>query len=91
MLVKSCPQCFKILSDKSRARIVSYLRKNKKSSVKKINSLFRLRQPTISHHLKVLKKLRILESEKAGKEVYYSLNKNYSCPKCNLFKLPYLK
>lgn len=91
MMTKTCPQCLKILSDRNRAKIIYHLRKRKKANVKEINSLFRLSQPTISHHLKILKKLGILKSEKFGKEVYYSLNKNYSCPKCQIFKLPLFK
>lgn len=86
---KNCPNCFKILSVQTRAKIIYYLGRREKSNVKNINSLFRLCQPTISHHLKVLKKLKILESEKVGKEMYYSLNKKYSCSRCNLFKTPY--
>jgi len=91
MMTKACPQCLKILSDQNRAKIIYYLRKRKKSNVKEINSLFRLSQPTISHHLKILKKLGILKSEKIGKEVYYSFNKKYSCSKCQIFKLPFFK
>lgn len=91
MLTKNCPQCFKILSDKSRAKIIHYLGKKKKSNVKEINSLFKLRQPTVSHHLIVLKKIGILKSKKAGKEVYYFFNTKYSCSKCNLFKTPFFK
>ncbi|OGZ18152.1 MAG: hypothetical protein A2Z78_00030 [Candidatus Nealsonbacteria bacterium RBG_13_36_15] len=91
MLTKNCPLCFKILSDKNRAKIIYYLGKNKKSNVKEINSLFKLRQPTISHHLIVLKKIGILKSKKTGKEVYYFLNKKYSCSKCQILKMPHLK
>jgi len=89
--MRKCPTCLKILSDKNRAKIIFYLKKNKSSNVKEINSLFELRQPTISHHLIVLKKTGILKSKKIGKEVYYSLNKNYSCLKCNIFRLPFFK
>lgn len=91
MKAKSCPQCFKILADRTRFRILSQLKKTKKANVKEIVSLFPLRQPTISHHLKVLKKIGILKSKKISKEVFYFLNKNYSCPKCQIFKSPYFR
>jgi len=91
MKIKSCPHCFRILSDKNRSKIVSYLKKERKANVTKINSLFRLSQPTISHHLKILKRFGILKSKKIGKEIYYFLNKNYSCPQCKIFKLPYFR
>ncbi|MFC1630017.1 ArsR/SmtB family transcription factor [Patescibacteria group bacterium] len=83
--MKTCPNCFKTLSDKTRFKIVQEL-KRKKANVKDISSLFRLSQPTISHHLKVLKGLGILKSEKIGKEVYYFFNKEYSCSRCKIFK-----
>lgn len=91
MIKRNCPICFKKLSDRTRLKIIFYLKGCKKANVKEINSLFRLRQPTISHHLILLKKSGILNSKKFGKEVYYSLNKKYSCPKCNIFKLPHYK
>ncbi len=91
IMAKTCPQCLKILSDKNRSKIIHHLKKKKNSNVKEINSLFKLRQPTISHHLKALKESGILKSKKIGKEVYYFLNKKYSCSKCQIFKLPYFK
>jgi len=79
------------LSDRNRAKIIYYLKQKRKSNVTDVKSRFKISQPTISHHLKVLKQLGILKSKKIGKEVFYSLNKKYSCPKCQILKLPYLK
>jgi len=89
--LKSCPQCLKILSDRNRAKIISYLKNKRSLNVTEITRFLKLSQPTISHHLKVLKKLGILKSKKSGKEVFYFLNKEYSCPKCYIFKIPYFK
>ena len=46
-------------------------------------------QPTISHHLKVLKKMGMVLSQRKGREIYYSLNKKYPCRKCLLFQIPF--
>ena len=41
-------------------------------------------QPTISHHLKILKKDGILGSKKTGREIFYYFNKKYPCKNCKL-------
>ena len=38
-----------------------------------LNSAFSLSQPTISHHLKVLREAGIIEAERRGTWVYYRL------------------
>ena len=85
---KSCPKCLGLISEETRAKIIQQLRKKPKN-VSKILAGFSLTQPTISHHLKLLKKMRIVSSKKSGREIYYFLNKEYPCKKCFLFKLPF--
>ena len=82
-----CPECFNLIGEGTRMRIIRYLRK-KPNNVKTVAAHFDLTQPTISHHLKVLKKIGIVFSKKSGREIYYSLNKKYPCKKCFLFKIP---
>jgi len=41
-----------------------------------IADAFHLSQPTISHHLNILKVADIVKSRKDGKQVYYSLNQD---------------
>jgi len=85
---KICPKCFGLIGEGTRMQIVQYLRK-KPNNVKEIARLFSLTQPTISHHLKVLKKIGMVFSKKSGREIYYFLNKKYPCKKCSLFKIPF--
>ncbi|NQU67224.1 MAG: winged helix-turn-helix transcriptional regulator [Candidatus Marinimicrobia bacterium] len=63
---------FKGVSDPTRVKIMTLL-KNKEMSVTEIVSHFSMTQPSISHHLNVLKTAGILTSRKDGKEVYYKL------------------
>lgn len=42
-----------------------------------IAAQFKLSRPAISHHLKVLKDAAIVQSEKAGQEVFYWIDKKY--------------
>ena len=84
---QTCPNCFSLIGDKTRVKIIRALKK-KPSNVNDIAANFSLTQPTISYHLKVLEKARILLSKKKGRETYYFLNKKYPCQKCLIFKIP---
>jgi DNA-binding transcriptional ArsR family regulator len=85
---KVCPNCLSLIGENTRTGIIRYLRK-KPSKVGEISQCFCLTQPTISHHLKVLKKMGMVLCKKKGREIYYFLNKNYPCKKCSLFKIPF--
>jgi len=85
---KVCPKCFNLIGEETRMRIVQYLRK-KPNNVREIGRHFSLTQPTISHHLKVLKKIGMIFSKKKGRKIYYFLNLKYPCRKCFLFKIPF--
>ena len=62
----------KALSDPVRLQLVDVLRKHAgKVCVCELVPLFDLSQPTVSHHLKVLRNAGIVESEKQGLWVYY--------------------
>ena len=85
--IKKCPRCLSLLGDNTRTKIIKQLKKNP-SKVSDIEDNFSLTQPTISYHLKILKKLGMVLSKKKGREIYYFLNKKYPCKRCFLFKLP---
>lgn len=50
------------------------LLKTKEMTVSEIVAQFDMTQPSISHHLNVLKNAGIVSSRKEGKEVYYKLD-----------------
>lgn len=64
----------KIISDKNRLKIICLL-KEKSLCVCKIFQALNISQKLTSHHLGQLKKAGILNREKEGSFVYYSLNK----------------
>ena len=84
---KKCPACLTLIGDNTRTKIIKQLRK-KPSRVSEIGANFFLTQPTISYHLKALKRIGMILNKKRGREIYYFLNRNYPCKKCLLFKLP---
>jgi len=66
---------FKALGDPVRLRLVSLIgaRDGGEVCVCDLTSAFDLSQPTISHHLKVLRQAGLIESERRGTWVYYRL------------------
>lgn len=65
----------KALGDPVRMQLVDVLRKHAgKVCVCELVPLFDLSQPTISHHLKVLRAARIVGSERQGLWAYYFVN-----------------
>lgn len=64
---------YKAISDRTRRDILRLL-KQSEMNVTEIGEHFDLSQPTLSHHLAVLKNAGIVETRKVGREVFYSLN-----------------
>ncbi len=68
-------QTFRALGDPVRLRLVSLIGAHLGGEVCvcDLTSAFDLTQPTISHHLKVLREAGIIDSERRGTWVYYRL------------------
>lgn len=65
---------FRALGDETRLEIVGLLAAAEKElCVCDIEQHFELAQPTISHHLRVLKEAQIVSAERRGTWVYYRL------------------
>lgn len=65
------------LNDQTRQNIIMIFQTQKEYCVNDIAKQFNLSRPTISHHLNLMKRSKILLARKEGKEIYYSLNKEY--------------
>jgi ArsR family transcriptional regulator, arsenate/arsenite/antimonite-responsive transcriptional repressor len=68
-------QVFRALGDPVRLRLVSIIGAHQGGEVCvcDLTDAFDLTQPTISHHLKVLRQAGIIDSERRGTWVYYRL------------------
>ena len=64
---------FKALADPTRVAIVNRLASCAECCVCDLNAAFDLSQPTISHHLKVLRDAGLVESSRRGTWAYYRL------------------
>ncbi len=63
---------FSALGDETRIKIVKLLSESEQN-VDDLTRLLDVSQPTISHHLRVLRENGLVESEKRGRSIYYSL------------------
>ena len=64
---------FKALNDKTRRDILELL-KQKDLSAGEIAEKFQMSWPSISHHLELLKRAGLIEADKRGQYIYYTLN-----------------
>jgi DNA-binding transcriptional ArsR family regulator len=68
---------FKALADPTRIRILNLLAANREPvCVCDIVKHFPIGQPTISHHLKILRMTRFVQPERRGTFMYYRVNRN---------------
>jgi ArsR family transcriptional regulator len=63
----------KALADDTRQQILTLLMQEE-MCVGDIVAAFHMSQPTISHHLGILKQSQLVTSRREGKQVYYTLN-----------------
>lgn len=63
------------LADPTRLKMVHLLCRTGELCVCDFTTVFDLGQPTVSHHLRVLREAGIVSSRKAGLWVYYSVNR----------------
>ena len=64
---------FKALGDETRLKILTMLTKSKTCACKILEE-FHFTQPTLSYHMKQLTESGLVDAEKEGKWVYYSIN-----------------
>lgn len=67
-------EVFAALGDVTRIKILELL-KNEELCVSDICARFNITQPSVSHHLQVLKRAGLVNSNKRGREVYYSFDR----------------
>ena len=73
MAQNKCVQIFKALSDETRQKILEFL-EEREMCVNDIVERFNMSQPTISHHLNILKNAELVETRREGKQTYYFPN-----------------
>ncbi|HSJ59549.1 MAG TPA: metalloregulator ArsR/SmtB family transcription factor [Anaerolineae bacterium] len=78
-----CVEFCKALADDTRQKILVMLLDGEKC-VGDIAEAFETAQPTISHHLGILKQYRLVTARKEGKLVYYDINRDNLVECCGM-------
>lgn len=79
---KSLVAVFKALSDENRQKILLALEDGGEMIVGQLVEQFDLSQPTMSHHLGVLKNAGLVSDRREGQFVFYSINRNWLSECC---------
>lgn len=69
-------QAFKLLSDRTRLRIVLFLATNGEQDVSTLCKILSQSQPLVSHHLALLRIAGIIQMRRDGKHNFYSASSN---------------
>jgi ArsR family transcriptional regulator len=64
---------FKALADPTRVSIINRLAGGEACCVCDLTDVFELSQPTVSHHLRILREAGLVEAERRGTWAYYRL------------------
>jgi DNA-binding transcriptional ArsR family regulator len=83
-----CSDCFKVVGVRSRYELVCTLGKAPEgATVTELTKKLGLQQPTVTHHLNILKSVHAVEVTEKGRERIYKLNRDAHCfEEC---KIPY--
>jgi len=74
---RTISRAFTALGDEHRQRILLTFERGERLNVGQIVEVSTLSRSAVSHHLKLLKAARVLDSEKVGKEVYYWVDRKF--------------
>jgi ArsR family transcriptional regulator len=78
-----CVEFCKALADDTRQQILVLLLDGERC-VSDIVDAFDMTQPTISHHLGILKQFKLVTTRKEGKQVFYSINRDNLVQCCGI-------
>ena len=70
----NCVDFCRALGDETRQRILEVLLSKGEMCVGDLVNIFNLSQPTVSHHLTLLKNAKLVTSRRDGKQVFYAID-----------------
>lgn len=75
-----CPECFRVVGDRNRYRLVRMLGKAPSGmTVGALTDRLALKQPTVTHHLAVLRSVDAVVVQPEGRKRVYRLNRAAHC------------
>lgn len=88
--VAGLSELFKVLADETRTRIL-HLLGQKELCVCDLAAVMEMSMPAVSHHLRLLRALRLVETRKDGKMVYYRLDDDHVVGLIELARIHYIE
>ena len=79
-----CVEFCRALADGTRQRILRLLAGTDEMNVSDIVAAFAVSQPTISHHLNILRQSDLVTSRWAGQQVFYAVNRQRITECCGM-------
>lgn len=75
-----CPECFKAVGDKNRYKLICLLGRSPTGiNVSSLTKQLKIAQPTVTHHLNILREVNAVSREERGREHIYQLNRSAHC------------
>lgn len=74
--VQGLSQIFRVLGDETRTKLI-YLLSLRESCVCDLAEILGITVPAVSHHLRLLRAMRLVRHRRDGKSVYYSLDDHH--------------
>lgn len=74
--VAGLAELFRALSDETRTKII-YLLSQQELCICDLAYLLDISQPAVSHHMRLLKAMRLVRSRRSGKMVFYTLDDDH--------------
>jgi len=68
-------ELFRALGDETRQQILELLEEHERNVNEICKAFHSVTQPTISHHLQILKRSELVVKRRNGKMIYYTINK----------------
>jgi len=78
-------RAFRALGDPTRQKMLAVLEKDGELCVSEVARHFTMAQPSISHHLRILREAGLVMASKRGKEIYYAINPDELGRCCGVF------
>lgn len=74
--VAGLSELFRVLADETRTKIL-YLLSHRDLCVCDLGYLLEMTSPAVSHHLRLLKTMRLVRTRREGKQVFYTLDDHH--------------
>ncbi|MFQ5641756.1 MAG: ArsR/SmtB family transcription factor [bacterium] len=74
--IKRASKFLKLVSEESKLRIMLLLAKEGPCTVTEISETLCINQPTVSHHLSLLRNADLVDTERDGKHIFYDINES---------------